>query len=304
MMRAVRGGSVCLCVLALLHLFVEPTSARRYLHSIASAHGLLRSVEPQRRIPWSVDGAFLCMLKWRRATRRFTTTGCLVDLDAAVRFERAMISGKDFCVAKSKPYRMKVCQVKGNKVELRIKYKSRAVVPKACFRTSKVELGSSSVDVLQAATTSKNCRQLYDMAPQRQNLFRMDERRPLSEPETTKLENDPSSAVSRSSSPETSKSSNRSTNMDGENSDRDDESVGYLESEADEDEDDHPSGADDDVDEHLPEDSGRSSALDKQSPAKWSPRSSGREISSNEIARIRQIWREREQRLLEARRGT
>merc|ERR1712151_303769 len=75
--------------------------------------------------------------------------------------DKGMVVDYSYCVAKSKSYRMKVCNVKGSGKELRISYSERVRVPKACFRESMKAVLNVPVVVLEAAMSAKSCSSLF-----------------------------------------------------------------------------------------------------------------------------------------------
>merc|ERR1719254_191654 len=100
------------------------------------------------------------MLKWKQASKKFTSDACLVNLDSAARMDKGMVVDYKYCVAKSKSYRMKVCNVKGRGTDIRISYKERVRVPKACFRESMEAVLKLPVVVLEASMNAKKCSSL------------------------------------------------------------------------------------------------------------------------------------------------
>jgi hypothetical protein len=142
--RCCLGSLVVLCLVEVTH------GARIHAH-----------LHDKKAISWKKGQGFLCMLKWKQASKKFTSDGCLVNLDSAAQMDKGMVVDYSYCVAKSKSYRMKVCNVKGSGKELRISYSERVRVPKACFRESMQAVLNNPVVVLEASMSAKSCNSLF-----------------------------------------------------------------------------------------------------------------------------------------------
>eukprot|EP00928_Gymnodinium_smaydae_P022660 TRINITY_DN18965_c0_g1_i1.p1 TRINITY_DN18965_c0_g1~~TRINITY_DN18965_c0_g1_i1.p1 ORF type:complete len:316 (-),score=77.53 TRINITY_DN18965_c0_g1_i1:345-1292(-) len=127
---------------------------------------------------WKKDDGYLCMLKWQKKLNDFTGQGCLVNLDEAVKMQKGMVVDHLYCQAKTKPYRMKVCLTKGKGKEIRIAYKERAAVPKACFREAILPVQGKEIAVLESAMTSSACHKLYGTDHKLQNVLQKVKPRP------------------------------------------------------------------------------------------------------------------------------
>merc|ERR1712232_671978 len=73
------------------------------------------------------------------------------------------------CVAKSAPYRMKVCPVKGKGADTRIAYSSRMLAPKSCFRLIVARTDQSTYQWLEANVQAKACNRMMGYSQKVQN---------------------------------------------------------------------------------------------------------------------------------------
>eukprot|EP00928_Gymnodinium_smaydae_P082138 TRINITY_DN6553_c2_g7_i1.p1 TRINITY_DN6553_c2_g7~~TRINITY_DN6553_c2_g7_i1.p1 ORF type:complete len:320 (+),score=36.74 TRINITY_DN6553_c2_g7_i1:40-960(+) len=137
----------------------------------SARHRLLSSVEQALPPGWKVHQGFLCMLKWRKQTKKFSTKSCLVRLDLADHMEKAMLADHRYCVDPSRDYRVKVCNLKGAGSDTRISFKEHVAMPKACFWETSVVLGRAPIAVLQTTMDSTKCARLWLASPSVQGVL-------------------------------------------------------------------------------------------------------------------------------------
>jgi len=136
------------------------------LASCARIHQNQASENPYNKGWAPGKSRFVCTEKWELNAQQGTDSWCLADLDD---IEKALTSSKakfhftsswSRCASNKKRYAMRLCKLKGKKDNMRVSYKNRAFIPKACFKKiPKFDLvvGQAVYDVFQAHLTKAEC---------------------------------------------------------------------------------------------------------------------------------------------------
>mmetsp|Transcript_105069 Transcript_105069/g.165792 ORF Transcript_105069/g.165792 Transcript_105069/m.165792 type:complete len:315 (-) Transcript_105069:218-1162(-) len=125
---------------------------------------------------WTVNTKYVCMQKWQSSgfSGQFVSSYCLVDYAKARGMAQdhfKVAADLSLCDSTRKKHKMRTCALKGKAPAGRLSWKTRAYVPKSCFRlSSKGE--AVAFPVLEAAVGEDECAAALSAREEEQGTFR------------------------------------------------------------------------------------------------------------------------------------